>query len=122
MSHTLKATAKMNHKELELIKKVGKNLGIKVEEVKNYKMYDGNIVSGIAIHLKNWKYPAILTSDNKLVYDNYNGAWGKETELDTFNNEYAAEKQRRFMREHGIQWEEYKNESTGEIEITMELA
>lgn len=117
----MKSKAALNYKELELIKAVGKNLNIKVQELKNYKMYDGNIVSGIGIYLPGWKFPAVLTEQNELVYDNYNGAWGKESELNKFNNEYAVETQRRFMREAGIPWEEETDAKTGETCITIEV-
>lgn len=121
MSHTMKSKAKIKYTELDLIKRVGQNLNIKVQELNNYKMYDGNIVSGIGIYLPGWKFPAVLTKNNELVYDNYNGAWGKDSELEKFNNEYSAETQRRYMRECGINWEEHKDPKTGAIEMTIEV-
>lgn len=121
MSHTVKNTAKLSHKELDLIKRVGRNMGIKVEELKNYKMYDGTVLSGIGIYLPGWKYPAILTESNEMVYDNYNNQWGHINELKKFETEYVAETQRDYLRMMGVHWEEEKNEVTGEIEMVVEI-
>jgi hypothetical protein len=50
-------------------------------------------VQGLLIRLPDWKYPvAADLSTGNLAYDNYNGCWGDEKELDRFLQAYAVEK------------------------------
>jgi hypothetical protein len=48
---------------------------------------------GVGIRLPNWSYPVVCNLETGAVdYDNYNGSWGKQEELDKFLQAYAVEK------------------------------
>lgn len=48
---------------------------------------------GQMVRLPGWTYPAVIdTAAGTIAYDNYNGAWGKQCELDKLLQAYAVEK------------------------------
>jgi hypothetical protein len=48
---------------------------------------------GLAVRLPNWSYPVVCNLETGAVdFDNYNGSWGKQEELDKFLQAYAVEK------------------------------
>ena len=49
--------------------------------------------SGLIVKLPGWTFPVVVnTTDGSLSYDNYNGAWGSQNELDKLLQAYAVEK------------------------------
>jgi hypothetical protein len=49
--------------------------------------------SGWIVRLPGWTYPAVVdTEAGSIAYDNYNGAWGSQAELDRLLQAYACEK------------------------------
>ena len=57
-------------------------------------LYSGQ-ARGLAVRLPGWRYPVVcnpVTGD--LRYDNFNGRWGQQHELDRFLQRYAVEKTR----------------------------
>lgn len=55
------------------------------------KLYQGNY-NGIAVKLDDWKYPVVIdTNKGELAYDNFNGSWGKQEQLDTLLQEYVKQ-------------------------------
>ncbi len=52
-------------------------------------------VSGLIVRLPDWAYPVVVdTSSGQVHYDNFNGAWGDQGQLDRFLQIYAVEKAR----------------------------
>ncbi len=50
-------------------------------------------VSGHAVWLKGWRYPVVCNlASGTLAYDNYEGRWGEQKELDRLLQSYAVEK------------------------------
>jgi len=48
---------------------------------------------GHAVRLPEWRYPVVFdTSTGKVEFDNYEGKWGKQSELDRFLQAYAVQK------------------------------
>ena len=48
-----------------------------------HKLYGGNVYEGIGLQLPGWNYPVVINTETGLAsYDNFNGSWGKEIELD----------------------------------------
>lgn len=117
MSHTIKSATQLRFEDYETLKKVGEKLRVEVKKVQDFVMYDGNKVSGIAIYLKGWRYPAILTKDNVLLTDTYNGAWGNKKELEKFQNHFMAQTQMDYLNSIGINYEVEENEN--EIELII---
>ena len=49
--------------------------------------------SGLIVKLTGWHYPAVIdTASGEVKFDNYNGHWGKQQELDKLLQAYAVEK------------------------------
>ena len=49
--------------------------------------------TGLIVRLPDWAYPAVIdTTTGQVHYDNYNGAWGDQAQLDRFLQIYAVEK------------------------------
>jgi hypothetical protein len=49
--------------------------------------------TGWAVQLPEWRYPVVAdVNTGKLAYDNYNGRWGEQKQLDRFLQGYAVEK------------------------------
>ncbi len=48
--------------------------------------------TGWAIQLRDWRYPVVANLESGRVdFDNYDGRWGKQQELDQFLQRYAVE-------------------------------
>ena len=55
------------------------------------QLFSGS-VTGLAVQLPGWKYPAVCQLDTGHVqFDNYRGAWGEPRELARFLQMYAVE-------------------------------
>ena len=49
--------------------------------------------TGLLVKLPDWLYPVVCDmASGTLVYDNYNGSWGRQEQLDRFLQRYALEK------------------------------
>ena len=49
--------------------------------------------TGLLVQLPGWQYPVVIdVTTGELRYDNYNGAWGAQEQLDRFLQLYAVEK------------------------------
>jgi hypothetical protein len=51
--------------------------------------------SGLLVKLPNWLYPAVIdTATGQIRFDNYNGVWGDQKQLDRFLQAYVVERSR----------------------------
>ena len=67
----------------------------------NHRLYRGE-VEGLAVRLRDWNYPAVCQLETgEVQYDNFNGRWGDQRELDSFLQGYAVEKARIEARKRG---------------------
>jgi hypothetical protein len=52
----------------------------------------GGQASGLIVRLTGWTYPVVIdTASGQVHYDNFNGAWGDQAQLDRFLQIYAVE-------------------------------
>ena len=50
-------------------------------------------VSDLIVQLPAWQYPVVIdTPSGQVQFDNFEGAWGEQKELDRFLQSYAVEK------------------------------
>src|SRR5690554_4754880 len=57
---------------------------------------------GLIVQLPGWRYPVVAQPQaGELHYDNYNGAWGEQNQLDRLLQAYAVEKARLEARKAG---------------------
>ena len=55
-------------------------------------MFSGS-ATGLLVKLPGWHYPVVVdTASGETKFDNYNQAWGKQSELDKLLQAYAVEK------------------------------
>jgi hypothetical protein len=76
-------------------------LGLAQPEAGEFQLFSGT-ATGLAVKLPDWRYPLVCRTEcGELAYDNYQGAWGDETELQKFLQAYAVEKTRLEARRQG---------------------
>jgi hypothetical protein len=76
-------------------------------------------VSGLIVRLRDWTYPTVIdTTTGQVHYDNYDGAWGDQAELDRFLQIYAVERARVEARKKGHQITEQAL-ADGSIKLTI---
>lgn len=57
---------------------------------------------GLIVHLPDWRYPVVAQPHTgELKFDNYQGAWGEQRQLDQLLQAYAVEKARIEARKAG---------------------
>ena len=88
MSHSVTVEAQLTNKDN--VVKAARELAFEVLPAGTHKMFDGQTVVGYGVKLPAWKYPAYVREDGKVVYDNYNEAWGKQVELDKLIQRYSV--------------------------------
>jgi hypothetical protein len=67
------------------------------------RLYSGE-VTGLVIHLPGWTYPAVIDPQTgDVCYDNFEGRWGHQKELDRLLQAYAVEVCRQEARKKGYQ-------------------
>ena len=78
-------------------------------------------VEGLAVRLRGWNFPAVCQLEfGAVVYDNYNGRWGRQAELDQFVQAYAVEKTRIEARRRGHSVTE-QTLTDGSIKLTVQV-
>jgi hypothetical protein len=78
-------------------------------------------VSGLIFRLPDWTYPADFdTTTGQVHYDNFNGAWGDQAQLDRFLQIYAVERTRIEARKKGHQITEQAL-ADGSIKLTIRI-
>jgi hypothetical protein len=64
----------------------------------------GGEASGLLVQLPGWQYPAVIDPLTGVVrYDNFEGRWGEQAQLDRFLQLYAVEKAKLEARKKGYQ-------------------
>jgi hypothetical protein len=65
------------------------------------KLFSGE-VEGLAVKLPDWVYPVVCNlPTGQLHYDNFNGRWGNQSQLNRFLQAYAVEKTKIEARKKG---------------------
>src|SRR4051812_42813029 len=81
----------------------------------------GGPASGLIVRLTDWAYPVVIdTTTGQVHYDNYNGAWGDQAQLERFLQMYAVEKTRIEARKKGHQITEQPL-ADGSIKLTIRV-
>ena len=79
-------------------------------------------VTGLAVRLPEWRFPVVCElSTGQLFYDNFNGHWGKITQIDRFIQSYAVEKACLEARRKGHSVTEQAL-ADGSIKLTLQVA
>jgi hypothetical protein len=77
------------------------------------------VVSGLLVQLQGWRFPIVVSPETGQVkYDNYEGLWGEQRELERFLQIYLVEKVRIEARKAGHSMTEQVLED-GSIAVEM---
>ena len=69
-----------------------RRLGLKAPTTGKFTLYAVER-TGLGVNLPGWDYQVVCNLETGAVdFDNYNGSWGKQAELDKFLQAYAVEK------------------------------
>jgi hypothetical protein len=84
------------------------------------RLFSGQ-ATGLIVRLPEWTYPVVIdTTSGQVHYDNYNGAWGDQAQLDRFLQAYAVEQARIEARKKGYQVAEQAL-ADGSIKLTIRV-
>ena len=90
MSHIV--TIQTQVRDAEAVRAACRRLGLAEPVQATTKLYSGE-VNGLAVQLPDWQYPVVCDlSSGEVRFDNFDGRWGDQKELDRFVQAYAVEK------------------------------
>lgn len=90
MSHITECKVELTNEEA-LIAAI-EYLGLESLGKKEFSLYSGQKATGLGVSLEGWSYPVVIDCENgKAWYDNYNGRWGQQEQLDKLVQEYSAQ-------------------------------
>jgi len=77
--------------------------------------------TGVIVKLPDWRYPVVFkTTSGEAQFDNYNGRWGEQVQLDRFLQAYAVEKAKLEARKKGHTVAE-QSQADGSIKLTVQV-
>ena len=78
-----------------------RRLGLAEPVAGTARLYSGQ-ANGLIVNLPDWRYPVVIdTASAEIRYDNFNGHWGSQSQLDRLMQAYAVEKARLEARRAG---------------------
>lgn len=78
--------------------------------------------TGLAVELPGWNYPVVCdVSSGQVQFDNYQGAWGDQRELDRLMQAYAVERAKLEARRKGHAVSE-QTLTDGSVKLTIQVA
>jgi hypothetical protein len=118
VSHVV--TIKSSVTDVAAIRAACQRLGLAAPVQGRTVLFSGS-VEGWAVQLPGWSYPAVCDTASGLVhFDNYQGRWGKNEELDRFLQAYAVERARMEARKKGYVCTE-QTLTNGSIKLTIQV-
>jgi hypothetical protein len=99
LSHIV--TIKTEVRDAQAVAAACRRLGLPGPVTGTATLFSGE-AAGLLVRLPDWLYPVVLdTSTGRIHFDNYEGHWGNQKELDRFLQLYAVEKARIEARKRG---------------------
>ena len=99
MSHTVQIQTQV--RDAAAVEAACRRLGLPQPAHGMFKLFSGS-ATGLAVQLPGWHYPVVCDlTTGEARYDNYNGRWGEQQQLDRFVQAYAVEKARIEARKKG---------------------
>lgn len=119
MSH--KTTIKTSLKDLACLAKAAETVGAQFRRAGTsplkVELYSEKVDAVAAVRLRGWKYEVAVQEDGKVAFDNYNGGWGDEKELDKLNQQYGVELWNDSIQQHGYREIERVVQEDGSIHL-----
>jgi hypothetical protein len=99
LSHVVTIQAKVS--DVTAIEAACRRLSLAAPVHGTAKLFSGEI-RGFIVQLPGWEYPAVIDTESGTVqFDNYEGKWGDQKELDRFVQIYTVEKTKIEARRRG---------------------
>jgi hypothetical protein len=95
-------------------------LQLPAPETKTVRLFSAT-ATGLCVQLPGWSYPVVTNlQTGQVQYDNYQGHWGQQEELNKFLQAYAVEKSKIEARKRGHSVSEARLED-GSIRVTVRV-
>ena len=118
MSHVVEVKTEI--RDVEAVRATCQRLKLPEPVHGTTKLFSGE-ATGLAVQLPDWKYAVVFnTSTGEAKYDNYNGHWGDQKQLDKFLQIYAVEKTKIECRRKGHSLTEQQL-ADGSIKLTVQV-
>jgi hypothetical protein len=119
MSHIVQIKTEV--RDANAIAAACQRLGLAAPITGEFKVY-AVTRTGIGVQLPGWQYPIVCNTETGAVdFDNFNGSWGAQKELDKFLQAYAVEKARYEAQKGGYSvWEETMPDGSIKLNINVE--
>jgi hypothetical protein len=96
-------------------------LGLAPAQAGSFTLFSGT-ENGLGVQLPGWTYPVVCQlQTGELHYDNFEGRWGEQAQLDRFLQAYAVEKARLEARKQGYSVIEQQL-CGGSIKLTLQVS
>ena len=116
MSHTV--TIKTQVRDRHAVDAACRRQRLDAPTAGNHRLFSTH-AEGYGVNLRGWRYPLVCKLESgELAYDNFNGRWGEQKELDGFLQAYAVEKAKMECRKKGHAASE-RVEADGSIVLTI---
>ena len=118
MSHIVQIQTQV--RDAEGVRAACRRLGLAEPVLGTFPLFSA-VASGVAVQLPGWKYPVVCQLDTGQVqFDNFQGNWGEQKELDGFLQSYAVEKAKIEARRKGHSVTEQLLQD-GSIKLTIQV-
>jgi hypothetical protein len=122
MSHVVQMETRFT--DMEALRATAAKRGVRVEVAEPGRsvardLYEGKVAGVAAFDLPGWKYPVVVQPDGTCKYDNYNGTWGRQTELDAFAQGYGEEVATTHLTRSGYRVQERNVEADGTLQLVF---
>ena len=119
MSHVVQIKTQV--RDAEAVRAACRRLGLAEPVQGTTRLFSGE-VSGLAVQLPGWRYPAVCQLDTgQIQFDNFQGNWGEQKELDRFLQSYAVEKAKLEARRKGHSVSEQPLQD-GSVKLTIQVS
>ena len=99
MSHVV--TIRTEIRDLAALRHACRRRGLSEPEWETTRLFSGE-ATGYCVNLPNWRYPVICDLESgQIKFDNFEGRWGEQHELDGLKQAYAVAKACLEARRHG---------------------
>ena len=86
-----------------------------------FQLFARQEVTGLGVQLPGWRYPIVVnTTTGELAFDNFNGHWGEQKELDRLVQAYAVERAKLEARKRGHTVTEQQL-ADGSVKLTIQV-
>jgi hypothetical protein len=107
-------------RDVEALCAATRRMGLPTPHYEDVQLFSSQ-AAGYAVRLRDWQYPVVCdVQSGQVAFDNFEGRWGKQVELDCLFQNYAVEKTKLEARKQGHSVHEQALED-GSIKLTVSV-